>query len=177
MRVRITHVLLAATILLVTGATANAQRARAGEGRGANADTLGPAQILNMLDAWALVQAQDTLQLRDDQYGEFVARLKRLQQTRRRGLQERLRILQDLRRLTAPDAVADDAAIRERLKSLADHDSSAAAAMRKAYEELDQVLSPRQQARFRLFEDVLERRKIDLLKRAQQGAAARGRRQ
>jgi hypothetical protein len=39
------------------------------------------------------------------------------------------------------------------------------------------VLNPRQQARFRLFEEVLERRKIDLLKRAQQGAAARQRRQ
>ena len=178
MTVRIPHLLLATLIVLITATTAGAQRAREPQPRepGANADALGPAQILNMLDAWAIVQAQDTLQLGDDQYGDFVVRLKRLQQARRRNLQERVRILQELRRLTAPDVRVDDTAIREKLKALADHDSAAADELRKAYEQLDQVLSPKQQARFRLFEEVLERRKIDLLKRAQQGAA-RGRRQ
>jgi len=146
--------------------------------RAADGDALGPGQVLNMLDAWALVQAQDTLQLGDDQYPQFVARLKRLQQTRRKNLQSRLAILQDLRRLSsAPGDQADENALRERLKALNDHDDAAAIDMRKAYEQLDQVLSPKQQARFRLFEEVLERRKIDLLKRAQQGAGARGRRQ
>lgn len=139
-----------------------------------DADGLGPAQILNMLDAWAIVQAQETLQLTDDKYGEFVTRLKRFQQTRRRNLQGRNAILQELRRLSAAETPqADDNAIQERLRALRAHDERAAAEMRKAYEELDQVLTPKQQARFRLFEEVLERRKIDLLKRAQQGAARR----
>ena len=185
-----TAIVVFAAICLMPAGTAIAQRQRpadlpleqrqprgAARDRAADPEGLGPGQILNMLDAWALVQAQDTLQLGDDQYGEFVVRLKRLQQTRRRNLQERVGILQDLRRFTAPDAPADDNAIRERLKTLADHDANASAEMRKAYDQLDQVLSPKQQARFRLFEEVLERRKIDLLKRAQQGAAARGRRQ
>jgi Spy/CpxP family protein refolding chaperone len=151
---------------------ADAKRQRAAD------PDLAPARILNMLDAWAIVQAQDTLQLGDDQYGPFVTRLKNLQQTRRRNLQGRVAILQELRRLTAgPAGEADDNTLRDKLKALADHDDAAAAEMRKAYEQLDQVLTPRQQARFRLFEEVLERRKIDLLKRAQQGAAARERRQ
>ena len=37
-----------------------------------------------MLDAYAIVQAQTALQLNDEQYGQFVTRLKRLQETRRR---------------------------------------------------------------------------------------------
>lgn len=177
---KIATILVAAVLSIAAAGTAEAQRPRGAQGaRGAGEETdrLGPAQILNMLDAWALVQAQDTLQLGDDQYAEFVARLKRLQQTRRRNLQARLAILQDLRRLSAPQTPEDDNALRARLKALADHDDAAAAEMRKAYEQLDQVLSLKQQARFRLFEEMLERRKIDLLKRAQQGAAARGRQQ
>jgi Spy/CpxP family protein refolding chaperone len=177
--VKIHVLLLAAVLSLLAASPAAAQRARGPQpGRGADADGLGPAQILNMLDAWAIVQAQETLQLGDDQYAQFVSRLKRLQQARRRNLQGRLAILQDLRRLSASTGdQVDENALRERLKALADHDAAAATEMRKAYEELDQVLSPKQQARFRLFEEVLERRKIDLLKRAQQGAAARERRQ
>ena len=175
-----THVwFLAALLCVFAPSPAAAQRAREPQsGRGADADGLGPGQILNMLDAWAIVQAQETLQLGDDHYAQFVARLKRLQQTRRKNLQERLGILQDLRRLSngGPDR-SDENALRERLKALADHDAAAATEMRRAYDQLDEVLSLKQQARFRLFEEVLERRKIDLLKRAQQGAAARGRRQ
>ena len=83
-----------------------------------------------------------------------------------------------LGKLAGPQVVqVDEAAIRDRLKALADHDDRAAGELRKAYQELDEILDLRQQARFRLFEELIERRKIDLLKRAQQGAAARQRRQ
>ena len=40
--------------------------------------------------------------------------------------------------------------------------------MRKAYNALDEVLEVRQQARFRVFEEQIERRKIELLMRARQ---------
>ena len=40
--------------------------------------------------------------------------------------------------------------------------------MRKAYNALDEVLDIRQQARFRVFEEQIERRKIELLMRARQ---------
>ena len=170
--------MLAAAILVLAPGTADAQQRQSKDvqpGRerpAAEGKALGPAQILNMLDAWAIVQAQDTLQIADDRYGEFVSRLKRLQSTRRRNLQARNGLLQELRRLTAPrQTQIDESAIRDRLNALRAHDDRAAAEIRKAYDELDQVLDARQQARFRLFEEVLERRKIDLLKRAQQGAS------
>ena len=139
---------------------------------------LSPGEVVNMLDAYAIVQAHEALQLSDQVYGEFVSRLKQLQQVRRRGVQGRNGILQELRRLTsAQGAPVDDAAIRERLQALADHEDRAARQVRQAYRALDEVLDPRQQARFRLLEEQLERRKIDLLQRARQGAAARERRQ
>ena len=78
-----------------------------------------------MLDAYAVVQAQDALQLNDTQYGPFVGRLKKLQETRRRNQQARNQIIQELRRLAGPQATApsDEAAIRERLKALRELDA------------------------------------------------------
>jgi hypothetical protein len=169
---------LGTVVILATPTTVEAQAGQAApperpRGRAAaELDPLAPAQILNMLDAWAIVQAQETLQIPDDKYAEFVARLKRLQQTRRRNQQARNGLLAELRRLAGPQArQIDEAAVRGRLAALREHDERAAGEIRRAYEELDQVLDVRQQARFRLFEEVLERRKIDLLKRAEQGAA------
>ena len=136
---------------------------------------LAPAEVVAMLDAYAVVQAQDALQLNDAQYGAFVTRLKKLQDIRRKNQQARNQIIQDLRRLTSPAAnlPADDAAIRAGLKNLRDVDERAAAELRHAYETIDEVLDAPQQARFRIFEETIERRKLDLLMRARQGAAAR----
>ena len=141
---------------------------------GVNGSGLSPAEVINMLDAYALVQAENALDLKEAQYGEFVSRLKRLQETRRRNLVARNRMVQELRRMTAPQAQPiEDATLRERLKSLKDHDDRAAGELARAYAALDEVLDVRQQARFRVFEETLERRKIDLLMRARRGAAAR----
>ena len=137
---------------------------------------LAPAEVVAMLDAYAVVQAQDALQLNDAQYGTFVTRLKKLQDIRRRNQQTRNQLLQQLRRLTAPPAGAayDENAIRAGLKSLRDLDDRSAADVRHAYDAIDEVLDVPQQARFRIFEETIERRKLDLLMRARQGAGGRG---
>lgn len=135
---------------------------------------LAPVEIAEMLDAYALMQAEKVLGLRDAQFGDFVSRLKALQQVRRRNLQARNQILRELNKLTAPErGTGDDNAIRDRLKALREHDERAAAELRKAYDTLDEMLDARQQARFRLFEERLEHQKLELLMRARQGAAAR----
>ena len=139
------------------------------------AGVLSPGEVVAMLDAYAVVQAQDALQLNDTQYGPFVGRLKKLQETRRRNQQARNQIIQELRRLAGPQATAlsDEAAIRERLKALRELDDRSALEIRHTYDALDEVLDVRQQARFRIFEEQIERRKLDLLMRARQGAAGR----
>src|SRR5512132_572604 len=65
---------------------------------------LAPAEVVAMLDAYAVVQAQDALQLNDAQYGTFVTRLKKLQETRRKNQQAHNQIIQELRRLAGPGA-------------------------------------------------------------------------
>jgi hypothetical protein len=128
-------------------------------------------EIQRLYDAYALVQAQEALQLSDDQYVRFVTRLKALQETRRRHQQARNQILQDLRRLTNPQTgTGDEASIRERLTALRAEDERSVLELRKAVDALDEGLDARQQARFRLFEERMEQRKLDLLMRARQNA-------
>jgi Spy/CpxP family protein refolding chaperone len=135
---------------------------------------LTPNEVMNVLDGYALVQAQEALQLNEAQYGQFVTRLKKLQETRRKNLQARRRLLQELQRGTGPQATnVDEAAVRQQLKTLREHDERSAVEVQKAYDAVDEVLDARQQARFRVFEERLEMRKIDLLMRARQGAARR----
>ncbi len=134
---------------------------------------LTPAEVVHMLDAYAIVQAQEVLRLSESQYPQFVTRLKKLHQTRRQAQQERNRLLQQLQRLAGPQATqVDENAIRTHLKTLRELDERSALEVRKAHDAVDEVLDVRQQARFRMFEERLERRKLDLLMRARQGAAA-----
>jgi Spy/CpxP family protein refolding chaperone len=128
------------------------------------------AELIDMLDTYAIVQAQKALELGDAQYGQFVTRLKRLHQVRRQNTRIRNQILQDLRQLTR-SPTTDDQTLRARMKALDEHDARAAAELRRAYDAMDQVLDARQQARFRLFEERLERQKLDLLMRARNRAA------
>jgi hypothetical protein len=173
-------VILAVVMTLGIPAAGAAQEARgvAGQPRTNNraAGQLTPAEVVGMLDAWAVVQAQEALQLTDAQYGPFVTRLKKLQETRRRNQQARNQILQELRQLAPVQGTGpyDDNAIRDRLRSLREHDDRAAAELRRAYDGLDEVIDVPQQARFRIFEEQIERRKLDLLMRARQGARRGG---
>jgi hypothetical protein len=128
-------------------------------------------ELATILDAYALVEAQKALQLDDEQYGRFVSRLNRLQDTRRRNLQLRTRMVNELRKLSL-DPATDEGIIRERLTALRAHDDQAATALRRDYDSLDEVLTPRQQVRFRVFENQLEARKLDLLMRARERARA-----
>ncbi len=168
---------IARVLVLVTlGASLAAAQAQdppppaAGQ-RGGRAPGVRPAELAAMLDAYAIVQAQTALQLNDGQYGQFVTRLKRLQETRRRNGQARNRLLQQLRALVAPGATPDEAALRERVKALRDHDEQTAAAVRRDGDAVDEVLDARQQALFRLLEERIERQKLDLLMRARDRAA------
>ena len=149
-----------------------AQRAR---GRGAlpgpagGADTPGvsPAEIQRMFDSYALMQAQEQLKVSDEQFPQFLARFKALQDTRRKNLQERFRMVQELRRLSN-DAQPDEAQLKDRLKALDDLDVRSQAEVTKAYDSINQVLDIRQQAKFRVFEENMERRKLELVTRARQ---------
>jgi Spy/CpxP family protein refolding chaperone len=126
-----------------------------------------PGEVQRLFDAYAIMQAQQELQLSDEQYPRFLARMKALQTARQRGLVDRNRVLQEMRRLiNAPQL--DETQSKTQLKALADIDARVVAEVRDAQVGIDQVLDVRQQLRFRLFEEQMERRKVELLLRARQ---------
>ena len=179
MTITVRALLIAFALTAVPAADLLAQSApQRGRGRGAAAAERGisPAEVLNMLDAYAVLQAGKVLELTEAQEGEFIVRLKRLQQTRRRNQQARNRLVQELRQLVRPEVTqVDEAAVRDRLKQLRDAEDRAAAELKTAYAALDEALNLRQQARFRVFEETLERRKLDLLMRARQAGGSNAR--
>lgn len=128
-----------------------------------------PGEIQKLFDAYLVMEAQQALELTDDQYPQFLTRLRALQETRRRTQQERFRLMGELQRLTAPRVkVVEEGALKERLSALQELESRTAAELRKAYTSVDEVLNLKQQARFRIFEEQIERRKLELLMRARQ---------
>ena len=136
----------------------------------AQAGDMRPAEIQKLFDAYLVMEAQQALDLTDQQYPQFLTRIRTLQETRRRNQQERNQLMGQLQRLTNPrqQIRGDESQIKERLAGLQELESRNAAEMRKAYNALDEVLDVRQQARFRVFEEQIERRKIELLMRARQ---------
>jgi Spy/CpxP family protein refolding chaperone len=120
-----------------------------------------------MFDSYALMQAQDQLQIGDDQFPQFLTRFKALQDIRRQGMQQRMRRVNELRRLlNAPQL--DEAAVREQIKGIDELDARTQVDVKRAYEAIDQILNVRQQAKFRVFEELMERRKLELVTRARQ---------
>jgi DNA repair ATPase RecN len=136
----------------------------------AQAGDMRPAEIQRLFDAYLVMEAQRALDLSEQQYPQFLTRLRTLQDTRRRTQQERNQLMAQLQRLTNPrlPKPADESEIKARLTALHEVEARAAAEMRTAYSGVDEVLDVRQQARFRVFEEQIERRKIELLMRARQ---------
>jgi len=168
-----------AAILIVTfGLSAPRAAAQAGpaeRARGLNGPRnpeglpgIAPAEIQRMLDGYELIQAQEMLQVGDEQFPRFLPRLRALQEARRRGQMQRARVIQELRGLTQSRSAPDEPRIKDSLRALDDLDARSTLEIRQAREALEQVLDVYQQARFRLFEAMMEQRKVELLMRARQ---------
>jgi Spy/CpxP family protein refolding chaperone len=165
--VRGAAILAALALTIVAPAAAQRGRGQAPAADGVEPPAGSPAEIQRMFDSYALIQAQDQLKISDEKFPQFLGRFKALQDTRRRNIIERFRLVQELRRL-ANDPQADEAQIKDRLKALDDLDARTQADTVKAYEAVNQVLDVRQQAKFRVFEENMERRKLELVTRARQ---------
>ena len=171
----------ACSLILVLAVGSSAAAQRAARGRAAVADAAAaaaaeqdapapgvtPAEIQRMFDSYALIQAQDQLKITDEKFPQFLTRFKALQDTRRRNMTERFRMVQDLRKLSN-DAQPDETQMRDRLKALDELDVRSQTEIAKAYEAINQVLDIRQQAKFRVFEENMENRKLALVMRARQ---------
>lgn len=131
------------------------------------------AQLQQHIDALALVQAQQELKLTEEQQANFATRLVRLQTVRRRMTNERRRVFAELRGLVDSPTPHDEA-ISEKLKALGEINRRGGEEVLRSYEDLDTILTPWQRAKFRLFEERLERQKVEMLGRIAAGARAGG---
>jgi len=165
---------LVIAIIVALSTVASAQDRPAGRGgRAANeAGGVSPSEVQRMFDGYALMQAQDQLKIDDAHFSQFLTRYKALQEARRKALQDRARLVAELRRLLAAGQ-PDDTQLRDRMKELQDAETRAATDVRKASDAIDEVLSVAQQAKFRVFEEQMERRKLELVTRARQANRAR----
>jgi hypothetical protein len=153
-------------LMLAVADTAAAQPRRqraqaAAQARGAGAD---PAELARLFDAYTVMQAQEVLELDDAHFGPFVTRLRALQELRRRHLRERAVVMRDMRQLL--QATGNDAQLKEKLDALGRLAVATHADEQKARDAVDEILDIRQRARFRLLEQQLELRKLELVNRA-----------
>jgi Spy/CpxP family protein refolding chaperone len=165
----------AAVAMMMLAGSAVDIRAQARRGAATDEPGVTPFELQRMFDAYALLQAQEQLKIGDEQYARFLPRFKALQDARRQALQQRTRVLNEVRRLLMADPQTDEGQLKDRLKQLQDIASRGEAETLKAYDAIDAVLDVRQQAQFRVFEEQMERRKLELVTRARQANRANNR--
>jgi hypothetical protein len=142
---------------------------QAGRGAAATDDQpVTPGEVQRLMDAYALMQAQDQLKISDEQFSQFLSRYRALQDIRRKARQEHERLVNEMRRMLNGGGAIDDAALTERLKAIQDLDARSATDLQKAYDAIDHILDVRQQAKFRVFEENMERRMSEFVNRARQ---------
>lgn len=173
-RLALVSACIAAVAISTSGVDARGRRQQPGQvppaagAPNAPANPISLAELNRLFEAYAVVQAQDFLKLTDEQYPDFVAHLKQLQDARRRHFVNHNRIIADLNRtLRLPEDQIDDKALKALYESLDREDDTAQGEIKKAFDNVITMLDVRQRARFRVFEENLERRKLDLLSRVQ----------
>jgi hypothetical protein len=131
-------------------------------------------EVYTLLDAFVMARAQTALQLNDAQFSAFFQRMMRLQKLQAMHRRQRLRLLNELRQLVNPRApdTADEAAVATKTKELDDAEAQMDVDERKALTDIDQVLQVRQRAHLRIFLEMMERQKLELLIKARQSAGA-----
>ena len=131
------------------------------------------ATVQDALEGLELTQADKFLQLDDQQFADFIQRLRNLQRLRRQHQSQRNRLVGELRRLTNPQMQppVEDALLEAPTKALADFDKQALQETQAAYAQIDEILTVRQRARFRVFEDQMEQRKLEILTRVLKAGA------
>lgn len=120
--------------------------------------------VEDALDGRVLIQAQTALQLSDSQYQAFWPKMRELQRVRRQHEQRHAMLINQLNQATKAGAPpVDEATLTARVKALDDLEASMVSDERTALADVDSVLTVFQRARFRVFEENMEREKLKLL--------------
>lgn len=124
-------------------------------------------EVRGMMEAYIISKLQDALDLTDEQYGRMVVAQKKLTDTRREYRQNRMRVLQQMRRALQREEAGEDE-LNPLLRELETLRDEFAADEKKRYEAIDQILDVRQRARYRILEVELQRRLQEMMRQVRQ---------
>jgi Spy/CpxP family protein refolding chaperone len=119
-------------------------------------DRRGPASdhVFKVVDGYFIGNLKERLDLTDEQFGRVVPHVQRLQSDRRELTRRRFRAM----RKALLSGTATEAAVEELLREVKAVEAEEFATLRRDREAVDAVLTPLQQAKYRLLEVEVERR-------------------
>jgi Spy/CpxP family protein refolding chaperone len=159
-------------LTLVVALGAGAARAQAPEDPPAAPDRPARDEAFKMVDAYVVSNLQESLGLDDAQFAKAIPLVKRLQGDRRTYLLDRTRTVREMRRLLRQGG-ASEAEVLDLLKQLKALDADGPVQTRKNLDALDALLTPVQQAKYRVLEMEVEQRMRELMNRARPRQAPR----
>ena len=151
-----TNRLLAGLVLAAAGASAQQEPPGGHPGR---------EEAFRMVDAYLVSNMQESLGLSDDQFAKTIPLVKKLQRERREYLMERGRVTREMRRLLSQGG-SPEAPVLELLQQAKKLEAEGPERTRRNLEALDAVLTPIQQAKYRVLEGEVEQRVRELTNRA-----------
>ena len=152
-------------MVLVLALGAGNARALAQEEPAAGAERPGRAEAFKMVDAYVMSNLQESLGLSDEQFAKAIPLVTKLQTERREYYFERTRKMREMRRLLRQGG-ATEAQVLELLGQVKALDADGPARAQRDIQALDAVLTPLQQAKFRVLELEVEQRMRELVRRA-----------
>jgi Spy/CpxP family protein refolding chaperone len=123
-------------------------------------------ETFRLMDAYMISNLQESLGLTDEQFAKVMPLVKKLQSDRRDFARRRMQAIRSLRR-TLVSGSATEAGVADLLKEVKNASTEERAATVRNAEALDAVLTPLQQAKFRVFEAEVDIRLRHLLARSQ----------
>jgi hypothetical protein len=150
-------------LALVAGvAVSGAAAQEDGEGRARGQERR--EEAFRMVDAYVIANLQESLGLDEATYVRAIPVVNDLQKARREYFEERSASLRKMRQLLR-SGTATEAQVRETLEAFKAHEVEGPERIRKQVEKLDALLTPLQQAKYRVFEVEVEHRLRELMRR------------
>jgi hypothetical protein len=149
-------------VLVLALALAPAQPSHPPEGEHPSPAVRPRDEAAKMIEAYLVSNLQESLGLSDEQFVKLLPLVKRLQSERRESMQNHMRLVRELRR-SLRSGTATEAQVLEQLKELKAQDAEGPARNRRNQEAVDAVLTPLQQAKFRVLEVDIEQKIRELL--------------
>lgn len=155
---------LALALVVVSAAGAAAQEGRPEGGPEGGPQRRPREEIFRMVDTYVAEHLQERLALSDEQLNRVLPLVRKLNADRRRFAERRMRSIVQMRRMLK-DGTANDARIAEVLQQLKAAEMEEPVAVRAGHDAVDAVLTPMQQAQFRILEAEIEHRMRQVMAR------------